>query len=70
MASGRAGRLGQRTAHRDETVSALSFRCRCRWRRGDALVFQVLDKVDGEETFADAAFAVEDESRRFMDFVV
>jgi len=32
---------------------------------GDALVFQVMDKVDGEETFADTAFAVEDEIETF-----
>ena len=30
---------------------------------GDALVFEELDEVDGEETFADAAFAIEDENR-------
>jgi hypothetical protein len=28
---------------------------------GDATVFEILHKVDGEETFANAAFAVEDE---------
>ena len=34
----------------------------------DALVFQVLDKIDGEETFADTAFAVEDEVETFHGF--
>ena len=31
----------------------------------DALVFQELDKIDGEEAFADAAFAVKDENQSF-----
>src|ERR1022692_164801 len=32
---------------------------------GDALVFEVLDKVDGKKAFADTAFAVEDEVETF-----
>ena len=32
---------------------------------GDALVFEELDEVDGEEAFADAAFAIEDEIESF-----
>ena len=32
---------------------------------GDALVFEELDEIDGEETFADAAFAIKDESQSF-----
>ena len=35
----------------------------------DALVFQELDIIDGEETFADAAFAVKDENQSFHCFV-
>ena len=31
----------------------------------DALVFEELNKIDGEETFADAAFAIEDEVETF-----
>jgi hypothetical protein len=34
----------------------------------DAFVLQVLDKIDGEETFADTAFAVEDEIEAFHGF--
>ena len=34
----------------------------------DALVFQILDKVDGEKAFADTAFAVEDEVETFHGF--
>jgi len=32
---------------------------------GDALVFEELDEIDGEETFADAAFAIKDENQSF-----
>jgi len=32
---------------------------------GDAFVLEVLDEIDGEETFADAAFAVENEVETF-----
>ena len=32
---------------------------------GDALVLEELDEVDGEETFADTAFAIEDEVETF-----
>jgi hypothetical protein len=35
---------------------------------GNALVFEVLDKVDGEEAFANAAFAVKDEDQSFHGF--
>ena len=35
---------------------------------GDALVFEKLDEVDGEEAFADAAFAVENEVETFHVF--
>jgi len=31
----------------------------------DALVFEKLDEIDGEETFADAAFAIKDENQSF-----
>ena len=31
----------------------------------DALVFQILDKVDGEKTFADASFAIDYEDEFF-----
>ena len=34
---------------------------------GNALVFEILDEVDGEEAFADAAFAVKDEGFRCGD---
>ena len=34
-------------------------------RMADMAVFEVLDEVDGEEAFADAAFAVEDEVEPF-----
>src|SRR5438093_12787611 len=32
----------------------------------DSMVFEVLDEVDGEEAFADASFAVEDEDESFF----
>ena len=32
---------------------------------GDALVFEELDEIDGEEAFADAAFAIKDENQSF-----
>ncbi len=32
---------------------------------GDALVFEELDEIDGEKTFADAAFAIKDENQSF-----
>src|SRR5207302_10535086 len=35
-------------------------------RIADFTVFEVLDEVDGEEAFADAAFAVEDEDESFF----
>jgi hypothetical protein len=35
---------------------------------GDALVFEELDEIDGEEAFADTAFAVEDEVETFHGF--
>jgi hypothetical protein len=34
----------------------------------DALVFQVLDKIDGEEAFSNTAFAVKDEIETFHGF--
>ncbi len=36
---------------------------------GNALVFEILDEVDGEEAFANAAFAVKDENQSFHCFV-
>jgi len=35
---------------------------------GDALVFEELDEIDGEETFANAAFAIKDENQFFHCF--
>jgi hypothetical protein len=32
---------------------------------GDAPVFEILDKIDSEEAFANAAFAIEDKSKAF-----
>ena len=36
---------------------------------GNALVFEILDEVDGEEAFANAAFAVKDENQSFHCFL-
>ena len=36
---------------------------------GDALVFEELDEIDGEEAFADAAFAIKDENQSFHGIV-
>jgi hypothetical protein len=33
---------------------------------GDVLIFKILDEIDGEETFADAALAVDDGIELFL----
>jgi len=35
---------------------------------GDVVVFEILDEIDGKETFADATFAVDDGIELFLDF--
>ena len=58
---GRADGTNPKTRRRHESVSTWNFRCRSHRRRElDVFVLEVLDEVDGKETFADTALAIED----------